>query len=309
MARFDKYFFLGPPEVIVQPVVGNLLLDTYTDAVVGYSLRKLRTGYTGSAIRVRRSSDNTELNIGFVNDSLDTASLLSFVGSGNGFVTTWYDQSTNSNRNLTQISVTSQPQIVSNGNILLEKGRPTIVFDGENDHLIFTSSIPITTDFSAFGNFTKITHVNNEGFFSLIPSGVSPNDRDWASADGRTFEMGVASNQFAFVAHIPYLGSNGFSNAIDMKASVPFLNSSFIFSAIESAGNASLRINNLSLLSDTYNGTPTAPNGIVVGARYDSSTLKQFGNIKSSELVLYNVDQTSNRTNIENNMNAYYTIF
>jgi hypothetical protein len=307
VARFDKYFFLGPPEVIIQPVVGNLLLDTYTDAVVGYSLRKLRTTYTGSAIRVRRSSDNTEINIGFVNDSLDTATLLSFVGSGNGFVTTWYDQSTNSNRNLTQISVTSQPQIVSNGNILLENGRPTILFDGTNDHLIFTSSIPITTSFSAFGNFTKVTHVNNEGFFSLLPSGTSPNNRDWASADGRSFEMGVTTSQFGFVAHIAHQGSNGFTNGIDIKATIT-LNNPFIFSAIESANNASLRINNISLLTDTYNGTPTAPNGVIVGARFDTA-IQQFGNIRATELILYNVDQTANRTAIENQMNAYYTIF
>ena len=34
----------------------SLLLDTYPNAAVAYSLRKLRTAYSGSAIRVRRSS-------------------------------------------------------------------------------------------------------------------------------------------------------------------------------------------------------------------------------------------------------------
>ena len=42
----------------------------------------------GSAVRVRRSSDNSETDIGFtVNGNLDTAALLTFVGAGNGFVT------------------------------------------------------------------------------------------------------------------------------------------------------------------------------------------------------------------------------
>ena len=47
----------------IQSFVG--LLDTYPNAAAAYSVRKLRTAYTGSAIRVRRSSDNAEQNIGF----------------------------------------------------------------------------------------------------------------------------------------------------------------------------------------------------------------------------------------------------
>ena len=44
-------------------------------------------------IRVRRSSDNAEMNIGFMaKGGLDTVALLAFVGSGNGIVS-MYDQS------------------------------------------------------------------------------------------------------------------------------------------------------------------------------------------------------------------------
>jgi hypothetical protein len=67
------------------------LLDTYSGAAAAYSLRLLRSAYTGDAIRVRRASDNTEQNIGFVNNELDTSSLTSFCSGTNGFVTTWYD--------------------------------------------------------------------------------------------------------------------------------------------------------------------------------------------------------------------------
>lgn len=62
------------------PPASPLLLDTYTGAAVAYSLRQLRTAYTGPAIRVRRSSDNAEQDINFVNGDLDTQSLLDFVG-------------------------------------------------------------------------------------------------------------------------------------------------------------------------------------------------------------------------------------
>ena len=59
------------------PPVVNLLLDDYPNSAVAYSLRKLRTAYTGAAIRVRRSSDNAEQDIGF-NDFNNT--LIDWVG-------------------------------------------------------------------------------------------------------------------------------------------------------------------------------------------------------------------------------------
>jgi hypothetical protein len=61
----------------------GLILDGLNSAAA-YSLRKLRSAYTGPAIRVRRSSDNAELNIGFTaNGDLDTTALLAHVGSQN----------------------------------------------------------------------------------------------------------------------------------------------------------------------------------------------------------------------------------
>jgi hypothetical protein len=62
----------------------SYLLDSYGGATAAYSLRKLRAGYTGSAIRVRRSNDNTTLDVGFdANGNLDTTSMLNFVGGQN----------------------------------------------------------------------------------------------------------------------------------------------------------------------------------------------------------------------------------
>jgi len=93
------------------------LLDIYTGAAAAYSLRLLRAAYTGSAIRVRRASDNTEQNIGFVDNELDTTTLASFCSGTNGFVTTWYDQSGNG-YNATEATAANQPQIVSSGSVL-----------------------------------------------------------------------------------------------------------------------------------------------------------------------------------------------
>jgi hypothetical protein len=78
------------------------------------------------ACRVRRSSDNAELNIGFTaSGDLNTAALLAHVGSGSGFVTTWYDQSGNG-RNATQTTAGSQPRIVNAGVLETQNGKPAL---------------------------------------------------------------------------------------------------------------------------------------------------------------------------------------
>ena len=62
------------------------VLDDYAGAAAAYSLRKLRTAYTGDAIEVRRSSNGDTQDIGFdSNGDLDTTALTTFVGSENLF--------------------------------------------------------------------------------------------------------------------------------------------------------------------------------------------------------------------------------
>jgi len=130
-----------------------LLLDTYSGAAAAYSLRQLRGTYSGDAIRVRRSSDNTEQNIGFDGSgNLDTSALNTFCSGTDGFVTTWYDQSGNS-RNQVQSSATKQPQIfsVSTGIILNpDNSKPSILLDGSDDGFSTTFSIPISTSLNFF---------------------------------------------------------------------------------------------------------------------------------------------------------------
>ena len=106
---------------------GSYLLDTYP-AAAAYSLSKLSGSYTGAAIRVRRSSDDVEQDIGFDGNDLDTTSLLNFVGAGDGYVTTWYDQSGNFQDGL-QSSASLQPKIVLTGAVIMKDTKPALSFD------------------------------------------------------------------------------------------------------------------------------------------------------------------------------------
>lgn len=99
-----------------------------------YSLIRLKTAYVGSAIRVRRSSDNAESDIGFSGNSLDLVALAAFIGASNGYVTTWYDQSGNA-KNATQTTNANQPQITLTGDIL---------WDGTNDSLNLGANVIVS---------------------------------------------------------------------------------------------------------------------------------------------------------------------
>jgi len=98
----------------------SLLLDEYgTNNKLAYSVRKLRTAYTGACMRVRNSL-SFELDIGFDSSgNLDESALLTHCGAGDGFVIKWYDQSGNGG-DVEQGVKTNQPQIVLSGAVLTE---------------------------------------------------------------------------------------------------------------------------------------------------------------------------------------------
>ncbi|MCS3697016.1 hypothetical protein GGP73_001711 [Salinibacter ruber] len=111
----------------------SLLLDQYPDAHAAYSLRKLRSDYSGPVLRVRRTSDNAEQDIGFDGDWIDSAAIESFVGSGEGRVTTWYDQTSGGSMDLTQGTASSQPVITEGGSVITDnKGNPAIFLKGSD---------------------------------------------------------------------------------------------------------------------------------------------------------------------------------
>lgn len=149
----------------------SYLLDTYGSANFAYSIRKLSSSYMGACMRIRRSSDNAEQNINFVSDYIDTASMLSFVGAGNGFVTKWYDQSGNANDSF-QTTAAGQPQIISSGSLVVSSvnGKPIIYQNGVNTkHLNLTSIVP-------FGNpFVQVALVDkfNSSYDYITTGGVS----------------------------------------------------------------------------------------------------------------------------------------
>lgn len=263
---------ITPYSNIISVTTLPFLLDTYTGAAAAYSLRKLRSAYTGNAIRVRRSSDNTELNIGFVGGDLDTSALTTFCSGTDGFVTTWYDQSGNA-YNFTQTTAANQPQIVSGGSVITENSKPIISIDDSNDFLrsnvIFGAN---NTIFSVFKNndtqgvVYSGTNIGSDFIYAYrvntgsIASGVT------ISSTYKNSVLQTLTNQTSVL------------NAINMGAQI--LWSSFL-SSVNVARYSNFQIGQGAI------GTTA---------------------INWSEVVIYPTDESANRVAIENNIKDFYGI-
>lgn len=280
-----------------------LLLDTYSGAAAAYSLRKLNTAYTGNAITVRRSSDNTSSDIGFdANGNLDTTSLLAFVGAGNGFVSIWYDQS--SSYNALQVTSANQPQIVSAGALITMNGKPTVKFDGSNDFLV-TSNYPFTTTDKVY--VAHVSSVSTTTASSMVvghyrqfnPSiflvGYASTNRSWVVARNTANTL---SAEYAF-------GTYSINTQYLYETQYDLLNATSTLRIKNYRNNSAETMFTNGLAN---NALPTFSQPISIGATDNGGHFRLNGNIQ--EIVLYyNQDQSTNRALIVSNINSFYSIY
>lgn len=168
--------------------VASGILDGISNVAAAYSLRKLRSAYAGSAVRVRRSSDSTEQDIGFDGSGeFDSATFSSFVSGGTGYVKTWYDQSGNG-RDTTQATTGSQPSISLNA----VNGKPALSADGTNDYLESASFSAI-----AHPNFHfAVWKTNNAGANQFVVDLASGATYDRSAAFVRSNQLVHSSGYF-----------------------------------------------------------------------------------------------------------------
>jgi hypothetical protein len=72
---------------------GSLPLDNIGNSYVALSLRRLLTSYTGNILRLRRSSDDVELDFTYNGSNLlDVSAITTWLSGATGYVTRWYMQ-------------------------------------------------------------------------------------------------------------------------------------------------------------------------------------------------------------------------
>ena len=261
-----------------------LLLDTYSGATGAYSLRKIKSTYTGFAIRVRRSSDNTSQDIGFNGlGDLDTTSLLSFVGANNGFVSIWYDQS-GASKNMVQNTSATQPQIASSGAMITDGGKNAIYFNSQSLSVV-TPSFDVSAKSLFYVGKSNGVSTNNGALISLTDSSVA----------NPQIRLGFNNLVVSFWNGVFVINS-------DIGMAVRKLYSSFI------TGNKTHTIygNGSQLVQVTRTGTFNTITEFTLGGLVSTNGY-QVGYM--NECVLYTSDQTSNKTGIESNINTYYSLY
>jgi hypothetical protein len=176
---------------------------------ISFGLRKIHRDYFGPCLLVRNYL-NEETEIGWDGDYLDVVDLEAFSKGGDVYVKTLYNQNINAElpeqsfRNFVQNTDASQPQIVSNGKVLRNKGVPCIYFDGTNDFLACgrdycsLRSIQITTlgefENRATNDFlgTRSSALSGRGSIGLLRSSGSNIRIGYAGIGGYTAEITTA---------------------------------------------------------------------------------------------------------------------
>ena len=260
------------PTLTSSPVVSGLLLDTYTGASYAYSVRKLRTGYSGSAMRVRRASDNTEQDITFdINGDLDTTALTTFCTGTIGYVKTWYDQTTNG-RDLTQTDTSLQGEIY-NGGVITRNSRPSI-YSLHKNYLV---------------NYSLTTPTHH--FLTLEKNGTGQNNAHFVDNPNRTL-IGNFPNLILFNGSILTWGG-GDIGTLGLG----------VITALFNGTNSAVNFNNGTKTIGDAGSTATTGIPNELGAQPNKP------NAYYSEWIVYEFDQTANENAIQTNINNYFSLW
>lgn len=262
-------------------------LKLFNNVLNVYSMRKVILDYTGPAIRVRRSSDDAEQDIGFVGVDLDIAALLSFVAGGDGFVTIIYDQSGNG-KDIAQTTNSSQASLVTSGLVNLLNGKPALSFDGTDDHYIRT---PPAGELNSGEMSWFIVLQSNDPTAGQLIVGYNRNATIFFFTG-----TGASDGEMRFFSQ-PNQVSASYEDGEQIQVTC--------LSADGVTDGSKLFINGIlgGEFTDVW-GATTSDNAVVIGANRIGAS--SFADMLFQEILIFDDDNETNRTVIENNQNVFY---
>ena len=271
-------------DALLDFVVPNTLPGEVSGLTAGFSLRNLSEDYTGAVVKVRRGSDDAEQD--FTAAEVSDGTLTTFTGSGDGFVTVWYNQG--SGDDAVQGSATAQPKIINNGSLILERGRPIIDFDGVDDYLSFSDAA-----YSSFASvFTVATRIAGNRYqrFLNIHNGSSNLQLTDRESDLMTQDRRVQDDNDALVWINDMSGLN------------------LISAFFGSSGTSLFNNGDEKTVIDDHRIAGGDDNLSTIGIRSDLATAT-CSSYNFNEILIYDVDKSSDRLAIENNINDHYEIY
>jgi hypothetical protein len=202
-------------------------------------------------------------------------------GNQDATVTTWYDQSGNA-KNATQPTTGDQPTIATSGSLITTGGKVAIDFDGSNDFLDIDFGANLSQPNTVlFVHESDNTNAADNEFFdergsgqrSLIDGGSDAGNYRLFCGSSFTTNQSIDTNQNYIYALL-----SGSSSVLSKNATL---------SATGNPGTSGINQTQSIAYSegngDFYNGT-------------------------MQEFIVYNSDQSSNRTGLESNLSDFYNI-
>jgi hypothetical protein len=270
-----------------------------------FSVRLVVPDYTGYCMKVRRSSDNTTQDIGFVGGDLDTTSLLSFVGTGSGYVEKWYDQ-TGEGWDAYQSNTANQPRIVNAGTLETENSKPIINFGLKTDYWY----LEIPTGFIYNIRILSIFLVAKIDEYGASNSGVLGPSTELNYGVGLIqFRIGSAANPCR--AEIRYYTGSIFIPNDNVNAEYQlWLNNVLCFSSVFFTSPKIYAFRNGDAISLTTDESfkKLNFNGVYAIGRYSQNTGNYYLQGKIAELHINSLNETSSRETIESGIDTYYAI-
>ncbi len=256
-------------------------------AFVAYGLRRLSRFWTGAAIRVMRTSDDAELDIGFIGEDLDVVTLLAFVGLANGEIVIWYDQSGNGRHAVSTAG--RRPRIVNAGVLDIANGKPAVRFNGSNTFFSGVS-LPLSqlTLISVLNDVTQAPTIR----YSIGTGSGSPGRGIFSSFTGF-----VPPTPNASLGYIPDAGA-----PVVQTGFLPTIGQSYVVSLTTTATESSIWANG----GNNGTGGKITLNQLFIGQRGDN--LWYYDGYNSETIVFPSALSTADRQLLERNQGLYYKI-
>jgi hypothetical protein len=247
---------------------------TVVDFTMRFYTANVEQGIGNARPLLQRNVPEVVADIG----DLDAEALLTFVGNGNGFVTTWYDQSGNG-RNATQTDPTLQPRIVSNGALITENGRP---------------AVSVSTDYMASQSFSGLTSYTLNTVYNASATGdysmavvLNPGQVEFRRSQNLSYMEYIVNSSTAITLNTASLGAQAI-----MTATVT---------------NADQKAYVNGLLEGSQTSSPTAAILVSIGNRSDGAAYPYTGTMQ--EITLFNsVLSNTDRQTLDRSQGAYYGI-
>lgn len=245
-----------------------------------YSVFQLNPEYN-RCMRIRRSSDNAEIDITFSAGLLDVSQIETFCSSTNGYVKAWYDQS-GYGYHAFQGNTSLQPLIVSAGSVITSNSLPAMSLSLSGQWLE-TPPIYAGQPLTVF----SVTQLN-----PLYSGGTTYVFLNGSSASGKIASSYHSSGKFA-----AYNGTALFSIK-NFNANQTLLTQLF------NGASSAIRVNGSSDVSGNT-GSLGLKGTFSIGDRNGSNPF--YGYV--SEVVLYLSNQSAYYSGMETNINDRFSIY